>query len=63
MRQPVGTGPFKLKEAVKGSHVTVEAYAGYHGGAPKLRAIAFKVIPDVNRSWRSSAPASWTWPW
>jgi peptide/nickel transport system substrate-binding protein len=48
VRQPVGTGPFKLKEAVKGAHVTVEAYPGYHGGAPKLRAIAFKVIPDVN---------------
>ena len=48
VRQPVGTGPFKLKEAVKGSHVTVEAYPGYHGGAPKLRAIVFKVIPDVN---------------
>jgi peptide/nickel transport system substrate-binding protein len=48
VRQPVGTGPFKLKEAVKGSHVITEAYAGYHGGPPRLRAIAFKVIPDVN---------------
>jgi peptide/nickel transport system substrate-binding protein len=48
VRQPVGTGPFKLKEAAKGSHVITEAYAGYHGGAPKLKAIAFKVVPDIN---------------
>ncbi len=48
VRQPIGTGPFKLKEAVKGSHVIVEANPTYHGGAPKLKAIAFKVVPDVN---------------
>jgi peptide/nickel transport system substrate-binding protein len=48
VRKPVGTGPFRWKEAVKGSHVTVEANPDYHGGAPKLRALAFKVIPDVN---------------
>jgi peptide/nickel transport system substrate-binding protein len=49
VRQPVGTGPFKLKEAAKGSHVIVEANAAYHGGgAPRLKAIAFKVVPDVN---------------
>jgi peptide/nickel transport system substrate-binding protein len=46
--RPVGTGPFRWKEAVKGSHVTVEANPDYVDGAPKLRAIAFKVIPDVN---------------
>jgi len=48
VRQPVGTGPFKLKEAVKGSHVIAEANAAYHGAAPRLKAIAFKVVPDVN---------------
>ena len=26
----------------------MEANAAYHGGAPKLKAIAFKVVPDVN---------------
>ena len=48
IRQPVGTGPFKFKEAVKGSHVALEANPAYYGGAPKLRTVVFKVIPDVN---------------
>jgi peptide/nickel transport system substrate-binding protein len=48
IRQPVGTGPFRFKEAVKGSHVATEANPAYHGGAPKLRAVVFKVIPDLN---------------
>jgi peptide/nickel transport system substrate-binding protein len=48
IRQPVGTGPFKFKEAVKGSHIALEANPAYYGGAPKLRAVVFKVTPDVN---------------
>jgi peptide/nickel transport system substrate-binding protein len=48
VQKPVGTGPFRLKEAVKGSHVIVEANPDYVDGPPKLRAIAFKVVPDVN---------------
>jgi len=44
----VGTGPFKLKEVVKGSHVALEANPAYYGGAPKLKTVVFKVIPDVN---------------
>ena len=48
IRQPVGTGPFKLKEVVKGSHVALEANPAYYGGAPKLKTVVFKVIPDVN---------------
>lgn len=48
LQKPVGTGPFRLKEVVKGSHVTIEAYPDYHDGAPKVRAIVYKVIADVN---------------
>ena len=47
-QKPVGTGPFRLRETVKGSHVTIEAYPDYHEGAPKVRTIVFKVIPDIN---------------
>ncbi len=47
-QKPVGTGPFRLMEVVKGSHVTVEVNPDYYGGTPKLQAIVFKVIPDIN---------------
>ncbi len=47
-QRPVGTGPFRFKEAVKGSHIALEAYPDYHGGAPKLKTVVFKVIPDIN---------------
>jgi peptide/nickel transport system substrate-binding protein len=47
-QRPVGTGPFRFKEAVKGSHITVEANPDYYGPTPKLRAIVFKVLPDIN---------------
>jgi peptide/nickel transport system substrate-binding protein len=47
-QKPVGTGAFRFKEAVKGSHITLEANPDYHGGAPKTRTLVFKVIPDIN---------------
>lgn len=47
-QKPVGTGPFRLKETVKGSHITLEANPDYHDGAPQLKALVFKVIPDIN---------------
>ena len=48
VQKPVGTGPFRLKETVKGSHITIEAYPDYHDGAPKVRTIVYKVIADIN---------------
>lgn len=42
----VGTGPFKLKEFVKGSHVTVTASERYPLGRPKVDEIELKIIPD-----------------
>ena len=48
IKNPVGTGPFKFKEQVQGSHVATEAYADYFGGTPLLDSIIFKVIPDGN---------------
>lgn len=47
-QRPVGTGPFRLREVVKGSHVTVGANPDYYGPKPKLQAIVFKVLPDIN---------------
>jgi len=45
-RQPVGSGPFRMAEWVKGDHITLEANKGYWGGAPALDRIVFKVVPD-----------------
>jgi peptide/nickel transport system substrate-binding protein len=45
---PVGSGPFKYKEAVKGSHVLVEANPDYYMGAPKLKSVVYKVLPEIN---------------
>ncbi|MGH7266749.1 MAG: ABC transporter substrate-binding protein [Candidatus Rokuibacteriota bacterium] len=47
-RRPVGTGPFRFKEQVRGSHFTVEANPRYFEGRPHLDAIVFKVLPDPN---------------
>lgn len=47
-QKPVGTGPFRWKEAVKGSHIALDAFPDYYGGAPKLKTLVFKVIPDIN---------------
>jgi peptide/nickel transport system substrate-binding protein len=48
VQRPIGTGPFRFKEAVKGSHIAFEANPDYHDGAPKLKGFVFKVIPDIN---------------
>jgi peptide/nickel transport system substrate-binding protein len=47
-QKPVGTGPFRLKETVKASHVTIEANPDHYEGAPKLRSVVYKVIADIN---------------
>jgi peptide/nickel transport system substrate-binding protein len=45
---PVGTGPFKIEEAVPGDHYTLVANDDYFGGRPYIDSIVFKVIPDPN---------------
>jgi peptide/nickel transport system substrate-binding protein len=46
--QYVGTGPFKLKEWVLGSHLIVEAFEGYLLGRPKLDEIEVRFVLDPN---------------
>ncbi|MBO8142217.1 MAG: ABC transporter substrate-binding protein [Firmicutes bacterium] len=45
---PVGTGPFKVREYVSGSHVTLERFDDYFGEPAKLDFVTFKVLPDAN---------------
>ncbi len=44
--RPVGTGPFKFVEFVKDDHLILEAFDRYWGGAPKIRRIVFRPIPE-----------------
>jgi peptide/nickel transport system substrate-binding protein len=45
---PVGTGPFKVAEWVRGDHITLVANPDYFLGAPKLKRIVIRQIPDEN---------------
>ena len=43
----VGTGPFKVREWARGSHVLLAAHHQYVPGPPKIDLIEFKFIPDT----------------
>ncbi len=43
---PVGTGPFRLKESRPGESYTLAANPAYFGGPPKLKKVIFKIISD-----------------
>jgi peptide/nickel transport system substrate-binding protein len=45
----VGTGPFRMKQYVRGVSLEVEKYAGYHvKGRPYLDGVKTFIIPDLN---------------
>jgi peptide/nickel transport system substrate-binding protein len=46
--KPIGTGPFQIVEYDKGSLIKMVANPHYWRGAPKLKEIDFKIIPDEN---------------
>lgn len=46
--EPVGTGPFKIAEWVRGDHITMVRNDDYFMGKPKLDKVIIKVIPDEN---------------
>jgi peptide/nickel transport system substrate-binding protein len=46
--KPVGIGPFRYTEWVRGDHVTLEANPYYWRGQPKLKKIIYKIVPDRN---------------
>jgi len=43
---PIGTGPYKFVEWVKGDHITFEANLDYWRGAPKIQTVIFRPIPE-----------------
>ncbi|MBI4279304.1 MAG: hypothetical protein HY660_12690 [Armatimonadetes bacterium] len=44
--QPVGSGPFKYVEYVKGDHLTLEKNPDYWGEPAKLDKIVYKIVPE-----------------
>jgi peptide/nickel transport system substrate-binding protein len=47
-QKPVGTGPFKFVEWVKGQRVVMEANPDYFLGAPKVKTIVYRQISEDN---------------
>jgi len=45
-RHPIGSGPYKLVERVHGDHITLEAFEDYWGGAPRIKRVVLKPIPE-----------------
>ena len=46
--EPVGTGPFRFAEWVRGSEVRIEKYPDYYGTPAYLDAVTFRIIEDTN---------------
>lgn len=43
---PIGSGPYKMVEWVKDSHLTLTANEDYFMGAPAYKTLTFKIIPE-----------------
>jgi peptide/nickel transport system substrate-binding protein len=48
MKEPVGTGPFKFVSWTPGDQVVLEANSDYRDGAPAIKKLVFKVVPEVS---------------
>jgi ABC-type transport system substrate-binding protein len=42
----VGTGPFKIVKWTRGEQIVMEANPDYWGGAPKIKKLTFKFVPE-----------------
>jgi peptide/nickel transport system substrate-binding protein len=43
---PVGTGPYRFVHWLRGDRVELEANPSYFGGAPRIKNVTLKIIPD-----------------
>ena len=47
-QQPIGFGPFKVAENIKGDHTTYEAFDGYRRGRPKIDRIFIRYFGNTD---------------
>jgi peptide/nickel transport system substrate-binding protein len=45
--KPIGAGPYKVVEFRPDDRVELEAFDGWHGGAPKIKRVVIRIIPDA----------------
>jgi peptide/nickel transport system substrate-binding protein len=45
-RRPVGAGPFRLVDFDPGARIILGAFADYHGGAPRIKRVVIKTVPN-----------------
>ena len=45
--EPMGCGPYRYVSRANGSNIVLEAFDEYYGGAPQIKSLTFKVIPDT----------------
>ncbi len=45
-KEPIGSGPYVLKEWAKGESLTFEAFPDYFGGEAPIKTVIWKVIPE-----------------
>lgn len=45
-KNPIGTGPYKFVRWSKDEEIVLEANGGYFRGAPKIKTVVFRPIPD-----------------
>ncbi|HEX7153946.1 MAG TPA: ABC transporter substrate-binding protein [Thermoanaerobaculia bacterium] len=44
--KPVGAGPYKVVENVTDERLELEAFDQWHGGAPKIKNVTVRIVPD-----------------
>ena len=42
---PIGAGPFRFVEHIKGQHVKLAAWEKYYGDVPQVKEITFRIVP------------------
>ena len=45
-KSPIGSGPYKFKKWAQGDKIEFEAYDGYYQGAPAIKHLTYKIIPN-----------------